>query len=110
MKLLKKKSVEDVAKQYKQQYRATCYWATWKFSEGMYASEIYSNILKQETINDVINNKVIPENWCKHYCSVCGGYSFEILDTEEDDSSGEEHFLICGDCIEIMCEILKENK
>lgn len=112
MKLLKKKSVGDVAEAFKQQYEKARsnfdYWNGVRFSNCKFTGkEMYSQILECKDTAEIKERVPLLEGWNMYYCDLCGGTSYTIIDTEHKDDEGN-NMLVCHACILEMNTAWKE--
>lgn len=110
MKLLKKKSVEDVAEDFKRQYGSKPYW--WEnanFADcKLTGKERYNQILGCRDTAQIIDSRLLPSGWDTFRCDICGGTSYTIIDTEHKDEYGDST-LVCHACILEMNTAWKEG-
>lgn len=110
MKLLKRKSVEDVAEDYKRQYGSnSLWWDTPSFSNNKLTGEqIYNQILGCRDTAQIIESRILPSGWVTYKCDLCGDSVYTIIDTEHTNEY-DDNILVCHACILEMNTAWKEG-
>jgi hypothetical protein len=106
MKILKKKSVADVARQWKEQYHSGYYWNN-KFPQGdVTAKELHDIIANRKDAAGL--DGILSIAWTTYLCDCCG----ERVDTAvewPDIGAGDSVITVCFNCVEEMSNLVKEN-